>query len=103
MADVESATKLDLRGGIALQDLPENGMIRGLVDSEDAILLRTGDSLFAVGALCPHYHAPLTGGLIAGETLRCPMHHACFSLRTGEALRAPALDPIPCWRVELVG
>jgi NADPH-dependent 2,4-dienoyl-CoA reductase/sulfur reductase-like enzyme/nitrite reductase/ring-hydroxylating ferredoxin subunit len=67
------------------------------------MLVRSGDSLFAVGAQCTHYHGPLAEGLIAGDTVRCPWHHACFSLRTGEALRAPALDPIARWRVERIG
>jgi NADPH-dependent 2,4-dienoyl-CoA reductase/sulfur reductase-like enzyme/nitrite reductase/ring-hydroxylating ferredoxin subunit len=103
MADTESAQKLDLKSGVALQDLPDGGMLLGRVDTEEVILLRRGDSLFAVGALCSHYHGPLAEGLFVGDTLRCPWHHACFSIRTGEALRAPALDPIACWRVERVG
>jgi nitrite reductase/ring-hydroxylating ferredoxin subunit len=78
-------------------------MILGQVDGEDVILVRRGDKLFAVGAACTHYHGPLAEGLIVGETVRCPWHHACFSLRTGEALRAPALDPVACWRVERIG
>ena len=103
MANVDNTPGRDLRGGVALQDLPEGAVVLGQVDAEDAILVRSGDALYAVGALCSHYHAPLNEGLIAGDTIRCPMHHACFSLRTGEALRAPALDPISCWRVERVG
>ncbi len=103
MADVEDASKPDLKNGVSLDGLADGEMIVGRVDDEDVIPARRGDELFAVGAHCTHYHAPLADGLIAGDTLRCPWHHACFSLRTGEALRAPALDPIACWRVERVG
>ena len=95
--------KADLKAGLPLRDLPDGGMIVGLVDGEDVLLTRRGDRLFAVGAFCTHYHGPLADGLVVGDTVRCPWHHACFSLQTGEALRPPALDPIVCWRVEQVG
>jgi NADPH-dependent 2,4-dienoyl-CoA reductase/sulfur reductase-like enzyme/nitrite reductase/ring-hydroxylating ferredoxin subunit len=103
MADVEDASKPDLKSGVSLDRLADGGMVVGRVGAEDVILARRGDELFAVGAHCTHYHGPLADGLIDGDTLRCPWHHACFSLRTGEALRAPALDPIACWRVERAG
>ncbi len=90
----------DLALGIALAELPENGLLAGQVGGEAVLLARSGDGVFAVGAACTHYHGPLAEGLMVGETIRCPWHHACFSLRTGEALRAPALDPLPCYRVE---
>jgi apoptosis-inducing factor 3 len=97
------AKKIDFLQGIAINDVPSGSIVRGVVDSEDAILVRRGDDFFFIGAQCSHYHGELADGLIVGETVRCPLHHACFSLRTGTALKAPALDPIACWRAERVG
>src|SRR5882672_798312 len=87
----------DLSQGLELGTIPDNGMLLGHVGEEDVLLARRGDNVFAVGAHCTHYHGPLAEGLLVGDTVRCPWHHACFSLRSGEALRAPALDPIACW------
>jgi NADPH-dependent 2,4-dienoyl-CoA reductase/sulfur reductase-like enzyme/nitrite reductase/ring-hydroxylating ferredoxin subunit len=102
MAQGEGTAKPDFRNGFPMGDLPDGGMVLGQADGEDVILARRGSELFAIGALCTHYHGPLADGLLVGEEVRCPWHHACFSLRTGEALRAPALDPIACFRVEQV-
>ena len=96
-------TTPDLKLGISSDDLRDGAMLRGRIDDEEAILLRQGDALFAVGALCTHYHAELDAGLLEGGVLHCPLHHAQFDIRSGEALCAPALDPLPCWRVERVG
>jgi NADPH-dependent 2,4-dienoyl-CoA reductase/sulfur reductase-like enzyme/nitrite reductase/ring-hydroxylating ferredoxin subunit len=103
MADTESASKPDFQLGFAIGDLADGAMVAGRVDTEDAILIRRGGEFFAVGAYCTHYHGALADGLIVDDTVRCPWHHACFDLRTGAALRAPALDPIACWRVERSG
>ncbi len=99
---MENTTKPDLTRGIAYHDLPDGGRLLGTVGEEDVIVLRRGDAVFACGAYCTHYHGALIDGLATDETLHCPLHHACFSIRTGEALRAPALDPIPRWRVERI-
>ena len=90
----------DLTRGVALDHLGDGGMVGGHVGDEAVLLARRGDEFFAIGATCSHYGGPLSEGLIVGDTVRCPWHHACFSLRTGEAVAAPAFTPMPCWRVE---
>ena len=100
MDDADEVTRPDLSAGIVISTLQDGGMLLGRAGGEDVLLARVGDDVFAVGVHCTHYHGPLVDGLVVGDTVRCPWHHACFSLRSGEALRAPALDPIACWRVE---
>ncbi|MBG0800381.1 FAD-dependent oxidoreductase [Methylocystis sp. FS] len=90
----------DLTLGVALAELVDSGKLVGHVGDEEVLLVHSEKEVFAVGAHCTHYHAPLVDGFVVDHSLRCPWHHACFDLRTGEALRAPALDPIACWSVE---
>ncbi|HTS83337.1 MAG TPA: FAD-dependent oxidoreductase [Myxococcaceae bacterium] len=93
----------DLAAGVEADSLADGQCIEGHVGSDAVVLARSGDAFFALGAKCTHYGGPLAEGLVVGETIRCPWHHACFSLRTGEALRAPALNPVDRWTVERRG
>jgi nitrite reductase/ring-hydroxylating ferredoxin subunit len=93
----------DLKNGVPEGDLPDGGMLVGRVDDNPVLLARRGKELFAIGATCTHYGGPLAEGLMVDDTVRCPWHHACFSLRTGEALVPPALMPTSCWRIDRRG
>jgi NADPH-dependent 2,4-dienoyl-CoA reductase/sulfur reductase-like enzyme/nitrite reductase/ring-hydroxylating ferredoxin subunit len=90
----------DLEAGVPLSDIPASGVLAGHAGGEAVLLVRRAHEWFAIGSVCTHYSGPLAEGLIVGETVRCPWHHACFSLRTGEALRPPALNPVSSWQVE---
>jgi len=90
----------DLTQGVSEQALEDDGRLVGHVGEENVLLVRRGDEVHAIGATCTHYGGPLGEGLVVGDTVRCPWHHACFSLRTGEALGAPALNDVAAWKVE---
>jgi apoptosis-inducing factor 3 len=102
-SDTPQLSGPDLTQGIALSALSEVAMLLGHVGDDAVLVTKRGEEVFAIGAVCTHYNGPLAEGLLVDDTVRCPLHHACFSLRTGEALRAPALNPVACWRVERSG
>ncbi len=93
----------DFTQGYSFAKLHDGAMLLGHAEGEHVLLARRGEEVFAVGAACTHYGALLTDGSLVGDTVRCPWHHACFSLRTGEAVSAPAFKPLPCWQVQRDG
>lgn len=93
----------DFGAGIALEDLGEGKLTLGHAQGEAVVLVRRGSEVLAISGSCSHYGGPLAEGLLVGDTVRCPWHHACFSLRTGEAVHAPALLPVASWVVETQG
>ena len=103
MSDEQELKGPDLAAGVSVSTVPEGGILLGHAQGQAVLLSRRGKEIFAIGATCTHYSGPLGEGLIVGETVRCPWHHACFNLRTGEALRAPALSPVSRWEIERRG
>jgi apoptosis-inducing factor 3 len=93
----------DLAQGVPLAELADGGQLLGHSGGAAVLVIRRGEEIFAIGANCTHYGGPLAEGLVVDDTVRCPWHHACFSLRTGEPLRAPALNPVDCYKVEREG
>jgi apoptosis-inducing factor 3 len=94
-----SPTGPDLTQGVALSDFVD-GRLVGHVGDEEVLLVESGAEIFAIGAHCTHYHGPLAEGIVTDGTVRCPWHHACFDLRNGQAVRAPAFSPVDCWTVD---
>src|ERR1700685_3135642 len=103
MAEEKKLSGPDFTEGVSLTEFSDGGVLQGHTQGESILAARHADTFFAIGASCTHYGAPLAEGLMAEDTIRCPWHHACFSLRTGEALRAPALNPVSKWNVERRG
>lgn len=102
-SDAPNENGPDLAQGVSIESLGEAGLLAGHVGNDAVMIARVGDEFLAVDAACTHYHGPLAEGLVVGDTVRCPWHHACFSLRTGEAVRAPALSPVACWSTSVRG
>lgn len=88
----------NLSEGVSESLLQENKPLVGRVGTDQVMVVRTKTGLYAVGSVCTHYGGPLAEGLVEGDSVHCPWHHACFDLRSG-APKSPGLDDIPCFEV----
>ena len=95
--------KPDLLAGVGLDAIPDGGLLAGRIGEHDAVLVRHGTSVRALEGRCTHLGAPLAEGLVVGDELRCPWHHACFDTVSGRATRAPAFAPLLTWPVAVDG
>ncbi|MBH2010501.1 MAG: Rieske 2Fe-2S domain-containing protein, partial [Xanthomonadaceae bacterium] len=103
MAQAAVLSGPDFTAGVALASIPATGVLLGHVGETPVLLALVDGRPHAVSASCTHYGGPLAEGLRVGDEIRCPWHHACFSLRSGKAVRAPAFAPLDCWKVEVEG
>ncbi|WJR81074.1 FAD-dependent oxidoreductase [Bradyrhizobium sp. NP1] len=99
MSEQKKPSGPDLTQGVMLAEFAD-GKLLGHVGDDEVLLVQLGAEVLAIDPYCSHYHGPLAEGFVVGDTIRCPWHHACFSLRSGEAVRPPALSDLAVWQVE---
>lgn len=85
-----------------LADLQEGGMRACAVDGRELVVCRIKDDLYALDDHCTHAAARMSEGRLRGVRLICPLHGACFDVRDGRVLGAPALRPLASHRVRVM-
>ncbi len=86
---------------MAAADLPENQLKRVDVQDQPILLVRRGDQVYAVGAVCSHLGGPLQKGKLEGDTVTCPWHYSRFSVLNGDYLEGPTTSPLPAYDVRI--
>lgn len=87
---------------MAVTDLAEGKLTRVEVAGIPAVLLKRGDTIYAIGATCTHQGGPLDEGTLKeGEIVECPWHGSCFHLRDGSVVNGPAVYAQPRFAVRV--
>lgn len=86
-----------------VDDLIDGQLKEVRVNDTDVLLARADGQYYALNPKCSHYQAPLAKGVLNGNRLICPWHNACFDVRTGHRLEAPALNGLPTHEVRIEG
>ncbi|MCD2188169.1 MULTISPECIES: bifunctional 3-phenylpropionate/cinnamic acid dioxygenase ferredoxin subunit [Actinomycetospora] len=76
-----------------LADIPDGESVR--VEGTVAIaVFHVEGEFFAIDDTCTHQDASLSDGFLEGCAVECPLHAACFDLRTGRPDGPPAKKPV---------
>lgn len=89
------------RVDIAAQPLRQGEMRRLEFEGKAVVLALVDGEYHAFRASCTHYGGPLDKGVLKGHTVICPLHHACFDIRSGARQEPPALNDLPTYPVHV--
>ncbi|MEI4472838.1 FAD-dependent oxidoreductase [Frigidibacter sp. MR17.24] len=103
MSDRNTQDTPDFAAGIAADRLRPGQPLLGRVGEDEVVLVRHEGGIAALSAKCTHLGATLDKGLVTEGQIRCPWHHARFSLADGTAVGGPAVAPLSCYPVSEAG
>jgi len=87
-----------------INDLNEGEMKSfDIAEDQKILLVKIEGNIHAIGGLCPHYGAPLDEGILSGDRIVCPWHHAAYDARSGNLKEPPSLDALAHFEVRIDG
>ncbi len=86
-----------------VSELPQGERIFIEVDDRQIVIFNIAGLYFAIGDVCTHDNGPLGDGELDGYQVICPRHGARFDVRTGKAVRFPAVKATPSYPVKVSG
>lgn len=86
-----------------VSDLAPGQMKWVAVRRERVLLANVHGMYYALSDTCGHQRAPLSRGKLQGHIVECPLHFACFDVRTGRLLSGPVSTDVPRYEVRVDG
>jgi nitrite reductase/ring-hydroxylating ferredoxin subunit len=74
-----------------------------VVDRQRVLLANVEGVVYALHDMCGHRGAPLSTGSLVGHVIECPLHFACFDVRTGKLLSGPVSADVATVEVRVEG
>ena len=71
-------------------DLDPEEVIAVFIEDEEIALYNVDGEFFATHGVCTHENVGLADGFVEGDLIECPLHSACFEIKTGKAVNPPA-------------
>ncbi|KAK6026326.1 rieske [2Fe-2S] domain protein [Ostertagia ostertagi] len=100
-ADAESDTSPTVTEVLGrVSDLPPGTKKVFTVREKPILVINDNGAFHAITGICSHYNFPLENGVYSNGRIRCPLHGACFNVKTGDLEDYPAFDSLFVYDVE---
>ena len=86
-----------------VSELSPGAMKWVVIDRERVLIAHVDGAFYALRDCCGHLGAPLSTGTLAGYVIECPLHYACFDVRTGKLLSGPVAADVASYQVRVDG
>jgi nitrite reductase/ring-hydroxylating ferredoxin subunit/uncharacterized membrane protein len=80
-------------------EIPENKPTGAKAGPQTLVVIRTGETVYALHAQCAHAGGPLTDGKIVDGCIECPWHFSRYDLATGRRTQGPTTFDQPRYEV----
>ncbi len=87
----------------AASELSPGAMKFVVIDRERVLIANVDGAFYAIRDTCGHAGAPLSTGTLMGFVVECPLHFACFDVRTGKLLSGPIAADVAAYEVRVEG
>ena len=85
----------------ALEDITVDQMTICQVQEQAVLVYRSGEAFYVYPNRCTHQDVPLSDGFLVKGSIVCRLHGAKFDLATGHCLRAPAMQNLQAYPVDV--
>jgi len=95
--------KMEYHAVAKTDDLGEEEVMAVFVGSEEIALYNVEGEFYATHGVCTHENVGLADGFVEGDLIECPLHNACFEIKTGKAVNPPAEVDLKTYPVKVEG